>query len=342
MGINAIDENLVKIISNMGTLTSSHISDATTMARALGQVLCLFVAGSECWQVMMGKKSFDFLKIARPCALGFVIFFWAAYVSAISGPGLAFANYAKIMCDAQNDKVKTWEKNNYTAAIKLNEAIKTKQAAAKMAENTTKDKGLLQEVVDAGTDLLNNIKSQMLSWMTINEVWLNNKLQDGIKWVGEICWQVSYYGILLCGQIFLGVLAIFGPISFALSVVSPWHDAWSQWTSRYVSITLYPSITYLVIVYVDQIFLYALQMDYKTITAAASSEEMFAAYTNSSLGTTCCYVVACFIGCLAIRWVPELASWCMPAHAAQSATGVVTGMQSVATRAATAGVKAII
>ena len=330
IGINAIDENIVNIIEQMGTFSANHMNDMTSLARAIGQVLCLFVVGGECFQVMTGKKTFDFLKIMRPCGLALVIMFWSGYLSIIGAPGQACATYAKTMATAQNDIVKQWEEKRVDAALDLRKRIKEKQAAAKMAEKSTSDKGLLEEVVDAGTELLTNIKDQLCSWYTAYESWVNGKILDGIQWIGEVAWQVSYYGMLLCGQIFLGILAIFGLIAFALSVVPAWHDAWSQWTSRYISVSLYTCLTYLVITYVDQIFIYALRTDYNVMMAANGGLEMYSAFSESSVGTAGCYVVACFLGCFAIRWVPELAAWIIPAQASQNAAHMVAGVQSKA------------
>lgn len=333
LGINAIDENIISIIEQMGSFSENHMSDMTSLARAIGQVLCLFVVGGECFQVMTGKKSFDFLKIMRPCALALVIMFWGSYVSIIGAPGQACANYAKTIATAQNDIVKDWETKRVQAALGLRERLKEKRAAAEMAEKSTSDKSLLEEVVDAGADLLAGIKDQILSWYTAYTAWVNSKILEAVQWVGEVAWQVSYYGLLLCAQIFMGILAIFGPVAFALSVVPAWHDAWSQWTSRYISVSLYTCLTYLVITYVDQIFIYALRTDYNTMMAATGGLDLFTSYCDSSVGTAGCYIVACFLGCFAIRWVPELASWIIPAQASQNAAHMVSGVQNSITRA---------
>lgn len=47
--------------------------------------------------------------------------------------------------------------------------------------------------------------------------WIN----DVIRFVGELIFQMSYYGILVAQRIFMAILMIFCPIMFALSLAPP-------------------------------------------------------------------------------------------------------------------------
>ena len=85
--------------------------------------------------------------------------------------------------------------------------------------------------------------------------WIN----DVIRFVGELIFQMSYYGILVAQRIFLTILAVFAPIMFALSIVPPWSSAWSQWISKYLSLSLWGFVVYMCLYYIDFILLYNLQ-----------------------------------------------------------------------------------
>ena len=43
--------------------------------------------------------------------------------------------------------------------------------------------------------------------------------------------------------------AMFAPIMFALSIVPPWSNAWSQWISKYLSLSLWGFVTYMCLYY---------------------------------------------------------------------------------------------
>lgn len=87
--------------------------------------------------------------------------------------------------------------------------------------------------------------------------WIN----DVIRFVGELIFQMSYYGILVAQRIFMAIMVIFCPIMFALSLAPPWNSAWSQWMSKYLSLSLWGFVTYMCLYYIDFILLYNLQQD---------------------------------------------------------------------------------
>ena len=51
--------------------------------------------------------------------------------------------------------------------------------------------------------------------------WIN----DVIRFVGELIFQMSYYGMLVAQRILMTILATFAPIMSALSIVPPWSNA---------------------------------------------------------------------------------------------------------------------
>ena len=54
-----------------------------------------------------------------------------------------------------------------------------------------------------------------------------------IRYIGEIIYQVIYFGMLLGQAFMMNVLKIFCPVAFALSIVPPWGSAWSPTISKH-------------------------------------------------------------------------------------------------------------
>lgn len=51
--------------------------------------------------------------------------------------------------------------------------------------------------------------------------------------------------VVFIKETFAGILIVTGPITFGLSVLPAWKDAWIQWVARYVSVLLYGFIGFL-------------------------------------------------------------------------------------------------
>jgi hypothetical protein len=160
-----------------------------------------------------------------------------------------------------------------------------------------------------------------------------------IRYIGEIIYQVIYFGMLLGQAFMMNVLKIFCPIAFALSIVPPWASAWSQWISKYVSLSLWAPLIYMCSIYADMILKYTILQDTTAYTTLLGS----ASYTwgeigglgMQGIGSTCMYVVGLLVGAMLIKFVPELASWIVPGGASSSIGSAVSGMTTTA--AATAG-----
>jgi hypothetical protein len=160
-----------------------------------------------------------------------------------------------------------------------------------------------------------------------------------IRYIGEIIYQVVYFGMLLGQAFMMNVLKIFCPVAFALSIVPPWASAWSQWISKYVSLSLWAPLIYMCSIYADMILKYTILQDttaYTTLLGSATySWGEIGGLGMQGIGSTCMYVVGLLVGAMLIKFVPELASWIVPGGASSSIGSAVSGMTTTA--AATAG-----
>jgi len=191
--------------------------------------------------------------------------------------------------------------------------------------------------------------------------WIN----DVIRFVGELIFQMSYYGILVAqrnplllpryrGRAILAIMAIFCPIMFALSLAPPWHSAWSQWMSKFLSLSLWGFVTYMCLYYIDFILLYNLQQDMVAydhlLHGSVSSWSQIGALGLQGIGSNCMYAMGMLVGAYIIRFVPEVASWLIPggvssgsgSAAGSVAMGITTGAASMVGGAVASGAKAVV
>ena len=151
---------------------------------------------------------------------------------------------------------------------------------------------------------------------------------------------MTYYGMLVGQRIFLSVLKLFCPVMFALSIVPPWRNAWSQWISKYLTVSLWGFLVYLIVYYVDFLIMFYLRSDltaYNSLLHNAVNWNNIGALGMQAIGTTCMYVVGMLAGAKILSMVPEVCSWLIPGGVSSGAGSAASG---VATAAGSAGVSA--
>lgn len=288
-------------------------------ARALGLLFALCVGSYECWMMMLGRRGMDVMKLLRIVGMSMCITYSPWICAALKKPGLALEGTTKAIAYTANAQVAAHEllvaQKQKEYLDKLNEAMAKAQAAHDAADDS-RDEGWWDEVKNTVSGIGDSINFTFKKMAFVFETKATEFLAAIIKFIGETLFQLSYYGTLLAGRIFMSIMAIFCPIEFALSLAPPFRAAWSQWMSKYLSLTLWGFVTYMILYYVDHIMLYFLQSDIMSYTNlinnASGTWEEVGMLGAQGIGTTIMYVVALLIGAFVLRMVPEVASWLIP------------------------------
>ena len=315
IGLPAIDESLDKLLVAMETFPNvAVLGDAVGLARIIGLLLALCVGSYECWMMMLGRRSMDVMKLLRIIGISICISSSSWICDALQVPGKGLESASKAMAQAKNKEV---------AAIGQDAAWWDK---------------LIYNVENLGNTINNYAQRAVVATETKVSEWIN----DVIRFVGELIFQMSYYGILVAQRIFMAIMMIFCPIMFALSLAPPWNSAWSQWMSKFLSLSLWGFVTYMCLYYVDFILLYNLQQDLVAydhlLHGSVNSWSQIGALGLQGIGSNCMYAMGMLVGAYIIRFVPEVASWLIPggvsSGAATAAGSTATGIASMAGGAA--------
>ncbi len=216
----------------------------------------------------------------------------------------------------------------------VQDSISTAQQVAAIGQDAAWWDKLIYNVENLGNTINNYAQRAAVAAETKMSEWIN----DVIRFVGELIFQMSYYGILVAQRIFMAILMIFCPIMFALSLAPPWNSAWSQWMSKFLSLSLWGFVTYMCIYYIDFILLYNLQQDLiaynHLLHGSVNSWEQIGALGLQGIGSNCMYAMGMLVGAYIIRFVPEVASWLIPggvsSGAGSAAGSTVMGMTAMA------------
>ena len=352
MGLPAVDQSLMKLLEAMETFPKSAVLfNAVSIAKTLGLLLALCMGSYECWMMMLGRRGMDVMKLLRIAALSICITTSSYICSALKAPGKGLETTAMMMAQAKNREVaalelKVAEKQaGYLKRLReVQDSIETAKQVQAIGEDAHWWDKLIYNMENLGSTINNYAQRAAVAAETKVSEWIN----DVIRFIGELIFQMSYYGMLVAQRIFLTIMATFAPIMFALSIVPPWSNAWSQWISKYLSLSLWGFVVYMCLYYIDFILMYNLRADIKAyeslLQGTVNSWDQIGALGLQGIGSNCMYAMGMLVGAYVLRFVPEVASWLIPGGisssagtaAGSTATGISTTTATIGTAAAVA------
>lgn len=337
MGMPAIDQALSGLLSQLDYFARHAFKPMTSIAVALAEIFTLMVLSWECIKMIGLNYQWNLAKILRPFGLFLLITSYTSVTKFLDFPtNNNMTGYFQRVANTQGSAVASME----TQVAKL-----SKEYVDSLNSKLTRQ---AEEVHDSPGTLADDIKAELEKYAKLSMVFIETKLTEVInkviRYIGELIWQMMYYGLLIGAKFGWAVLYMVGPIAIAISIAPPFSSAWTTWVARYINITLYPILLYVAVAMVDQMFIYALSRDiaaYNTLLnhvnlpGQGDSWQDILALGLNNIGTTTAYVGAMLAGSNVIRMIPEVASWIMPAEAAQGISQMASGFSGSATRIAT-------
>lgn len=215
MGLPSIDESLDKLLVAMETFPKSAVlGDTVGYARVIGLCLALCVGSYECWMMMLGRRAMDVMKLLRIVGLSICITYSSWICQELARPGKALEATTKQMASSKNKEVAALE---LKVAQKQSDYLKRLRQVQEIGEDSHWWDKLVYNMENLGSTINNYAQRATVAAETKVSEWIN----DVIRFIGELIFQMSYYGILVAQHIFMTILATFAPIIFALSIVPP-------------------------------------------------------------------------------------------------------------------------
>ena len=267
MGLPAIDDSLMRLLTAMETFPKSAIlGSAVSFAKMLGLLLALCMGSYECWMMMLGRRGMDVMKLARIIGLSLCITYSSYICESLKMPGKGLEEVTRQMAQSKNREVAALElkvaqkQDDYLKRLRqVQDSIETAKQVQEIGEDAHWWDKLIYNMENLGSTINNYAQRAAVAAETKVSEWIN----DVIRFVGELIFQMSYYGMLVAQRIFMTIMATFAPIMFALSIVPPWSNAWAQWMGKYLSLSLWGFVVYFCLYYIDFILMYNLMEDIK-------------------------------------------------------------------------------
>ena len=222
MGLPSIDESLDKLLVAMESFPKSAIlGDTVGYARVLGLLLALCVGSYECWMMMLGRRAMDVMKLARIIALSMCITSSSWICSELQVPGKALENTTKAMAKAKNKQVAAMElkvAQKQAEYLKRLREVQDSVETAKQIQEIGQDAHWWDKLIYSMENLGSTINKYAQQAAVAAETKVSEWINDVIRFIGELIFQMTYYGILVAQRIFMTILAMFAPVTMDFKV----------------------------------------------------------------------------------------------------------------------------
>ena len=328
LGVDIFDNEIDQVIFQ----TNDFLTDGTfvgsggpfwwilEMCMALGALFALIMAAGMAYKMMVKGEPFDVLKIMRVLGIAIVMAWWYPH-----GPGspsvlgvLAYVpncvgSYTHDLYAIEAEQVQQKFTDMMPYVTKRDSMMQDAMAAAKASDDGSKATGGVVSGTGVDTkEVLEQDKKSSYAWISSVYAGLMVMLDKIIMCFSLVVFRIGWWGTIYVQQIMLGVLTIFGPLTWAFSILPKWESAWAKWIARYLSVHFIGAMLYFVGFYVLLLFDIVASIQYENLVAITESQQTFAFYLQNTVMTGLYLLVASCVSLKCLQLVPDLASWIVP------------------------------
>ena len=290
-------DNLHQILRSLYEQMMPLCGDMAGVAKGIAGLGALFYVAYRVWQSLARAEPIDVFPMLRPFAIGLCIMFFPTVVlgtiNSIMSP--VVQGTAKML------EAETLDMNRYREQKdKLEyEAMMRNPETAYLVSNEEFDKQL-EELGWSPGDMVT------MAGMYIERGMYNLKkgIRDFFREILELMFQAAALVIDTIRTFFLVVLAILGPIAFAISVWDGFQSTLTQWICRYIQVYLWLTVSDMFSTILAKIQVLMLQSDLERMQADPNFS------LDSSDGV---YIVFMIIGIIGYFTIPTVAGWIIQA-----------------------------
>ena len=225
-------DNLHQILRSLYEQMMPLCADMAGVAKGIAGLGALFYVAYRVWQSLARAEPIDVFPMLRPFAIGLCIMFFPTVVLGTINSILS----PVVQGTAKMLEAETLDMNRYREQKdKLEyEAMVRNPETAYLVSNEEFDKQL-EELGWSPSDMVT------MAGMYIDRGMYNMKksIRDFFREILELLFQAAALVIDTVRTFFLVVLAILGPIAFALSVWDGFQNTLTQWICRYIQVYLW-------------------------------------------------------------------------------------------------------
>ncbi|KAA6300746.1 MAG: hypothetical protein EZS26_003111 [Candidatus Ordinivivax streblomastigis] len=294
----AIDfENLHQILRNLYTEMIPLCSNMAGVAKGMAGLGALFYVAHRVWQSLSRAEPIDVYPLLRPFVIGLCIMFFPTFVlgtiNAVMSPVVKGCNQ---MLESQTFDMQKYRQQKDRLEY---ESMMRNPETAYLVDDAEFDRQL-DELGWSPGDLMVNAGMRIERGM----YQLKKNVRDFFRELLEILFQAAALVIDTLRTFFLIVLAILGPIAFAISVYDGFQSTLTAWISRYISVYLWLPVSDLFSSILAKIQVLMLQNDISEL----QNNPNFSIDASNAV-----YVIFMIIGIVGYFTIPTVAGWIISA-----------------------------
>ena len=290
-------ENLHQILRSLYEEMMPLCEDMASVAKGIAGLGALFYVAYRVWQSLARAEPIEVFPMLRPFAIGFCIMLF---------PSLVLGTLNGVMSPIVQGTAKILE----AETLDMNEYRKQKDELEHEAMMRNSETAYLvsNEEFDRQLDELGWSPEDVVTMtgMYIERGMYNMKksVRDFFREILELMFQAAGLVIDTIRTFFLVVLAILGPIAFAISVWDGFQSTLTQWICRYIQVYLWLPVSDMFSTILAKIQVLMLQSDIERMQADPNFS------LDSSDGV---YIVFMIIGIIGYFTIPTVAGWIIQA-----------------------------
>jgi hypothetical protein len=306
------DPNVFELIEGIRNLLPKE--GMVTVAREVAAVLSLVYLSIRAYAMILGEGKFEILQLFRPFVISLVIVNFPLYASLAGYPARAMGEGARAGFEAKAVLMEEKMAEKETLSDKLFQTMM--EHTNQIAQLYKGDQGAGTGWLDIATLGTSSLLAELTASITVYEQMLWAKLslwiQNLIMWIVLAVFKGICYCIFFIQLILLHILLVLGPLSFAFSVAGAFRDSWVTWTARYISVTFFHTIGFMILNICTAIISYGLQQEVDRLNYVLSLKDAqtqflaVASHTDNFIGFL---FVALLTAMGGIASVPVIATW---------------------------------
>ncbi len=254
------DKNILNLVDGI----KGHLDKAMFVqgAKNIAAILSLIYLSVKAYAVILGEGKLEIMPLFRPFLITLVIVNFGLFAHIIGSVGHMLDDSAKEKFLANTEKIDNLLLVKHEKRDSIVEIID--RVSGKLQNQlAAQSKQAIESSV--GFHPMAGIESQIGAWLTIKtQIWWSRAsmwLQEKVMWVVISLMKGVMYCLFFMQMIFLHILLILGPISFAFSIIGAFGNSWIEWVKRYISVSFWSVIGFIVMDIVTAIIGYGLKQE---------------------------------------------------------------------------------
>ena len=300
-----IDQHILDLFQGLFAAITDHLSVFLNDAQALTAIFMLLYFGIKAYGMMVADEPLQIMPLLRPFALAMVIIFWAQFVELINYPAQYISDKGQGMFQ---DRIAMVD------AVAQERMLLIDQVAKRLIEASAE----VEQVKDGSTDedwyatlgidfdaLFDHMKGYFIIIMSKIKFFI----MQVVEFLVITCFQVCSYLVFFVQIIFGAILVLLGPFAFAFSVLPGFKDAYIHWIARYISVSLYSTIGYIVMSLCMVVVQYGIERETELLQYIINNEAAFILYVSQNDGGANFFIVSLLLGALVMMTIPAISTW---------------------------------